>query len=133
VSGYLLDTNALLFLVFRSDRLAPDRIAALARKPRFVSHVCAIEIAIKQALGKLTLPPPFQTDFTYAFSMAVESLGATTLAIDMPHIEVLSRLPLHHRDPFDRLVIAQALSVGLTVITRDRSFSLYAGLDVYEI
>jgi len=49
------------------------------------------------------------------------------------HIDALSHLPLHHRDPFDRLIIAQALTENLTVVTRDRSFALYPGLDVYEI
>jgi len=133
LNGVLFDTNALLFMVSRSDRLAAIRVNALERRVRAVSQVCAIEIAIKLGLGKLTLPPPFHTSLAHAFHDAVASLGADVLPIEMSHIEALSHLPLHHRDPFDRLIIAQALAENLTVVTRDRSFALYPGLDVYEI
>jgi PIN domain nuclease of toxin-antitoxin system len=133
LTRYLLDTNALLFLVSRSDRLAAGRVSAIGMQPRFISQVCAIEIAIKQSLGKLTLPPPFQTSFAHAFAEATDGLGLDLLPIEMAHIETLSHLPLHHRDPFDRLIIAQALAENLTIVTRDRHFALYPGLDVYEI
>jgi PIN domain nuclease of toxin-antitoxin system len=133
LSGFLLDTNALLFLVSRTDRLAERRMAPLEQQQRLVSQVSAIEIAIKLGLGKLALPPPFSTSFSHAFSEAIEVAGADLLPIEMTHIEMLSHLPLHHRDPFDRLIIAQALAENLTVVTRDRAFALYPGLDVYEI
>jgi PIN domain nuclease of toxin-antitoxin system len=133
LTRYLLDTNALLFLVSRSDRLAASRVAEIGLQPRFVSQVCAIEIAIKQGLGKLPLPTPFQTSFARAFADAAESLGLDILPVAMPHIEVLSRLPLHHRDPFDRLIIAQALVENLTIVTRDLVFATYPGLSVFEI
>jgi PIN domain nuclease of toxin-antitoxin system len=133
LSGFLLDTNAFLFLVSRTDRLADRRMARLEEEQRLVSQVCAIEIAIKLGLGKLDLPPPFATSFSYAFSEAIEVAGADLLPIEMAHIEALRHLPLHHRDPFDRLIIAQALAENLTVVTRDRVFALYPGLDVYEI
>jgi PIN domain nuclease of toxin-antitoxin system len=132
LSGVLFDTNALLLTVSRSERVA-GKVGELAHRTRLVSQVCAIEIAIKFGLGKLTLPPPFHTSFGNAFHEAVSSLGADVLPIEMTHIEALSHLPLHHRDPFDRLIIAQALAENLTVVTRDRSFALYPGLDVYEI
>jgi PIN domain nuclease of toxin-antitoxin system len=131
--GFLFDTNAFLFVVSRSDRLAADRIAAIGEAARWVSQVCAIEIAIKQGLGKLALPPPFQTSFAHAIDEAVWGVGADLLPVEIAHIETLSHLPLHHRDPFDRLIIAQALSENLTVVTRDRAFALYPGLNVYEI
>jgi PIN domain nuclease of toxin-antitoxin system len=133
LNGFLFDTNALLFVVSRSDRLAAGRISAIGGEARWVSQVCAIEIAIKHALGKLSLPPPFQTSFAHAIDEAVQGVGADLLPIEMQHIEILSHLPLHHRDPFDRLIIAQALSENLTVVTRDRAFALYPGLNVYEI
>jgi PIN domain nuclease of toxin-antitoxin system len=132
LTGVLFDTNALLFMVSRSERVA-SKVSDLAQRKRLVSQVCAIEIAIKFGLGKLTLPPPFQTSFGHAFGEAVFSLGADVLPIEMTHVEALSHLPLHHRDPFDRLIIAQALTENLTVVTRDRAFALYPGLDVYEI
>jgi PIN domain nuclease of toxin-antitoxin system len=90
-------------------------------------------MAIKLGLGKLQLPPPFQTSLAHAFADAVDRFAAQILPIELRHIEMLSHLPLHHRDPFDRLIIAQALAENLTVVTRDRSFALYPGLDVYEI
>ena len=108
-------------------------MARLEQQQRLVSQVSAIEIAIKLGLGKLSLPPPFTTSFSYAFNEAIEVAGADVLPIEMTHIETLSHLPLHHRDPFDRLIIAQALAESLTVVTRDRAFALYPGLDVYEI
>jgi PIN domain nuclease of toxin-antitoxin system len=132
LNGVLFDTNALLFMVSRSDSVA-NKVIDLAQRTRLVSQVCAVEIAIKLGLGKLILPPPFRTGFAHAFKEAVASLGADVLPIELPHIEALSHLPLHHRDPFDRLIIAQALAENLTVVTRDRSFALYPGLDVYEI
>jgi PIN domain nuclease of toxin-antitoxin system len=108
-------------------------MAGLLQRRRFVSQACAIEIAIKFGLRKLSLPPPFETHFAHAFMEAMEIAGADLLHIELPHVEALSHLPLHHRDPFDRLIIAQALAENLTVVTRDRSFALYPGLDVYEI
>jgi PIN domain nuclease of toxin-antitoxin system len=133
VNGFLLDTNAFLFVISRSDRVAADRMAALLQQPRSVSQVCAIEIAIKLGLGKLSLPPPFHLSLAHAFRDAADRFVAPILPIELRHIEMLSRLPLHHRDPFDRLIIAQALTENLTVVTRDRAFNLYPGLDVYEI
>jgi PIN domain nuclease of toxin-antitoxin system len=133
LTRYLFDTNALLFAVSRSDRLAAGRLDALALEPLLVSQVCAIEIAIKQAVGKLSLPPPFATGFAHAFAELVDRLRADLLPISMTHVEALSHLPLHHRDPFDRLIIAQAVAENLTVVTRDRSFALYPGLAIYEI
>jgi PIN domain nuclease of toxin-antitoxin system len=133
VTSFLLDTNAFLFVISRSDRLAADRMLPILEHPRLVSQVCAIEMAIKLGLGKLQLPPPFQTSLAHAFSDAVDRFAAQILPIELRHIEMLGHLPLHHRDPFDRLIIAQALAENLTVVTRDRSFALYPGLDVYEI
>jgi PIN domain nuclease of toxin-antitoxin system len=133
LNGYLFDTNALLFTLSRSDRLAAGRVQALSGHRRFVSQVCAIEIAIKQGLGKLSLPPPFSTGFAHAFAQALDGLGTDLLPVSMAHIEALSHLPLYHRDPFDRLIISQAITEDLTVVTRDRAFALYPGLSVYEI
>ncbi len=133
MNGFLLDTNAFLFVISRSDRVAADRIEALLNQPRQVSQVCAIEIAIKLGLGKLSLPPPFHTSLAHAFAEAADLFVAPILRIEPRHVEMLSHLPLYHRDPFDRLIIAQALAENLTVVTRDRVFALYPGLDVYEI
>ena len=133
MSGFLLDTNALLILTLESSEASASLRRAISAQPRFVSHVSAIELAIKSKIGKLELPPPFLTSFAHAFTEAVRSLSADILALDLRHISTLSHLPLHHRDPFDRLIIAQALAENRTIVTRDRHFTLYPGLDVYEI
>ncbi len=133
MNGYLLDTSAFLILGLEQD-LAPRSIAEqLGYEPRHASQVSAIEIAIKYSIGRLPLPAPFQVSFASAFDRMVREFGADLLGIEMRHIELLSRLPLHHRDPFDRLIICQALTEELTVVTRDRAFLAYDGLQVLEI
>jgi PIN domain nuclease of toxin-antitoxin system len=133
LTDHLLDTNALLIMALESDFVADDVRSRFSQGRRFVSQVCAVEIAIKQSIGKLPLPPPFTTDFAYAFTQMATRLGAQVLPIDLRHVAALARLPTYHRDPFDRLIIAQALTENLTVITRDSVFSTYAGLPVVRI
>jgi len=133
VSGYLLDTSAFLILGLERSLAPSGLLARLAQGARYVTQVSAIEIAIKFGIGKLALPPPFHTSFSHAFDRMVSEFEADLLGIDMRHIEQLSRLPLRHRDPFDRLIISQALAEELTVVTRDRVFATYDGLQVIEI
>ncbi len=101
--------------------------------PRYISQVCSIEVAIKLSNRRLDLPSTFGRNFAGAFSSACRDLEADILPIELIDIERLSRLPFIHRDPFDRIIICQALSNGLTVVTGDRAFKAYAGLDVLEI
>jgi len=133
VSGVLLDTNVLLLMVFESETIGPVHRDAFAAADRYVSQVCAIEMAIKFSLGKLALPPAFRTDFSRAFAGMVADLSADVLPIELKHIDRLSRLPLFHRDPFDRLIIAQSLEDDLTVMTRDRAFAAYHGLQLVTL
>jgi len=133
VNGYLLDTNALLWLGFQSSTLRPSARAALILGPRFVSAVSIAEIAIKAALGKLPLPPPFHTDFEAAVRTLLDESIIDLLPLDLPVVARLRHLPQFHRDPFDRMIIAQALELGLTVATRDRAFADYIGLDILEV
>ncbi len=86
-----------------------------------VSLVSAWELAIKSSLGKLLLPCGLQ-DF---FAQSVRDLLATTLDLDLGAIARVMELPAHHRDPFDRLIIAQALIGGFAVVTSDRRFADY--------
>jgi PIN domain nuclease of toxin-antitoxin system len=133
VNGYLLDTNALLWLGFNETALRPAARAKLFEAPLFLSSISAAEVAIKAAIGKLPLPPPFQTDFAAAFRTLLDRMAVDLIPLDMTAIEHLQGLPLHHRDPFDRIIIAQALASGLAVATRDRAFASYAGLEVLEV
>jgi PIN domain nuclease of toxin-antitoxin system len=133
VTGYLLDTSAVLLLGFEGETI-PHRLKALVgAERRFISHVCAMEMAIKQSIGKLRLPPSFETSFSHGFQQTVGELSAEILPIDLNHIDMLSRLPLNHRDPFDRILVSQALCEDLTIVSRDRALRTYPGLNVLEI
>ncbi len=133
MTGVLLDTNVLLLFVLEPEQVAPIHRNTFAAADRYVSQICAIEMAIKFSLGKLSLPPTFQTDFSRAFEGVVADLSAEILPVELKHIDRLSRLPLFHRDPFDRLIIAQSLEDNLTVMTRDRAFSAYPGLQLVTV
>jgi PIN domain nuclease of toxin-antitoxin system len=119
----LLDTVALYRAATMPDTLpeaARDYLRDSASQLR-VSLASAWELAIKSALGKLALPCAFE-DF---FAQSVRDLLATTLDVDLGAIARVTQLPPHHRDPFDRLIIAQALIGGFTVVTSDRRFEDY--------
>ncbi|MDB5480371.1 MAG: hypothetical protein JWO83_1424 [Caulobacteraceae bacterium] len=133
MNGYLLDTNALLWLESKPLSLRASTYDALLAAPLFVSAVSIAEIAIKAAIGKLSLPPPFQTDFQSAIRRMLQDSAIDLLPLDLPVISRLRRLPQYHKDPFDRMIIAQALESELTVATRDRAFFAYAGLDILEV
>ena len=119
----LLDTHAFLFAIAEPDRL-PKRLHTWLLDPeveRWVSVVSLWEIAVKVQIGKLNLP--LDREF---YDLHLRSLGANVLPVDLRHSLTLFGLPLHHRDPFDRLLIAQAVEEGLTIASRDDSFRSYA-------
>jgi PIN domain nuclease of toxin-antitoxin system len=112
----LLDTNALVR--WHLGRLRPAAVRTLQRADVVVvSAISAWEIAIKQAVGKLE------------FKDRVEDIAARngfqTLPATVRHGDLLRDLPRHHPDPFDRLLIVQALDEGLTILTADRAFEAY--------
>ena len=74
-------------------------------------------MTVKLSVGKLSLPANYMD--------GVDHIGATLLPITVPHLRQVQSLPLHHRDPFDRMMIAQAMEEGLTIVTRDRAFRAY--------
>jgi len=133
VNAYLLDTNALLWMGFQSSMIKPEAREALTQGVRFVSVVSIAEIAIKAALGKLILPAPFHTDFEAAVRGLLEDGVIDLVPLELAVVAKLRHLPPYHRDPFDRMIIAQALELGLAVATRDRAFFAYAGLDILEV
>ena len=133
MTGYLLDTHTLLWLGLESGVIPARAREALSVSPLFVSVVSAAELGIKAGLGKLALPTPFATDFEVAFRTMLDRLGADLLPLELPAVSRLRYLPLHHRDPFDRMIIAQALQSGLAIATRDRVFAAYAGLEILDV
>jgi PIN domain nuclease of toxin-antitoxin system len=117
--GLLLDTHIFLWWLDDNSRLsgeARDRIAD-PETAVFVSAASIWEIGIKRALGKLEAPREI-----VAF---VEEEGFRGLPMAMRHAEIASLLPLHHRDPFDRMLIAQGLAEDLTIVTVDGRFEPY--------
>ena len=113
---YLLDSHALLWWVSgaRFDRRARRLIE---HAPVMVSAVTPWELGIKHAAGKLRFERPIREE--------VELADFTPLAITFEHAERAARLPLHHRDLFDRMLIAQAQLERLTIVTRDEMFDAY--------
>jgi len=115
----LLDTHALLWWLDDSERLGPEARRLIMTGEVFVSIVSLWEIATKHGLGKLAIAPE-------PVSSAIDRSGFVVLDVARHHCFALARLPLHHRDPFDRMLIAQAVSEQLPIMTADRHFAPYA-------
>jgi PIN domain nuclease of toxin-antitoxin system len=119
----LLDTHVWLWLQAAPERIAAPALQVLADPEHtlLLSSVSAAEIAIKHSTGKLTLPLPPQA---YVLSR-MELQGVEPLAFEHDHALRLADLPMHHRDPFDRMLIAQAQLEAVTVATADAAFAAY--------
>ncbi len=116
----LLDTHALIWFLENDPKLsaaAREVIEEPANK-RWVSMASGWEMAIKSQIGKLDLPRPFEV----LFPGTLEALGFSIAPIQAGHLHRYHALPLHHRDPFDRLLVAQALADGFTVVGNDVAF-----------
>ena len=119
----LLDTHVVLWALGDPDRLAPVARAAIADATveLAVSTATVWELAIKVGLGKLRLPG----SVAQWFVPAVVELGAQWLEVSAIEAAAVETLPTHHRDPFDRLLIVQALAGGWTLVTADAAFAGY--------
>ena len=120
----LLDTHALLWFLADNPRLSVSakRILEDATTDASISVASLWEIAIKIRLNKLQLTQPFERLFPDQLAQNDIALLGVTLG----HITRLTTLPLHHRDPFDRLLIAQALEEQLVIVGADSAFDAYA-------
>lgn len=129
MTRFLLDTNAVYNLLTVPERFDPRLLSQLTEPAaeRWVSVAVPFELVIKASLGKLALPPDM-VPFASAFAMHLDLLKARLLPVELAHFEVLMDLPFHHRDPFDRLMIAQALSGNMTLVSSDHAFTAYQGL-----
>jgi PIN domain nuclease of toxin-antitoxin system len=117
--SFLLDTHILLWFLENDSKLS-ERLRNIITIPEnliFVSAISAWEISIKQSLGKLIAPNNLEE--------ALRFCRFEILPITLTHGIKIADLPMHHKDPFDRMLIAQALIEGLTIITVDRKFNLY--------
>jgi len=119
----LLDTRAFLWWLDDAPQLTVAASGAIgnANNECYVSLASCWELAIKSSLGKLQLAKPVER-------FVSEQLAAnsfTLLSIELRHVAKVQKMPFHHRDPFDRLLIAQAMTEKLTLVTADRAFSDY--------
>ena len=119
----LIDTHAFLWYITDDDQLGKDaeKIISDGDNDVLLSVGSLWEIAIKHGLGKLTLEHPFGE--LMPRQLAVNNIEA--FPITLPHLTAYVALPLHHRDPFDRLIIAQAQSENLPVVSKDAAFADY--------
>jgi PIN domain nuclease of toxin-antitoxin system len=119
----LLDTHSFLWFITANPKLSSRSCAMVEdlENEVFLSIASLWEIAIKAALGKLELAKPFAELFPAQVILNQIEL----LAIDVGHLTTLTELPLRHRDPFDRLLISQAMTENLSVITKDSAFHEY--------
>ena len=125
----LLDTVAFIFWHADSPRLSPLARRAMLQAPRravYVSAASAFEIATKVRLGKLTVPKAMLNDFAYV----VEADGFRLLDVDAASAIRAGQLESVHRDPFDRLIGAQAITLKGAVVTNDAAFA-DLGVDVF--
>jgi PIN domain nuclease of toxin-antitoxin system len=120
----LLDTNALLWWLADSERLGQHARTLIADPQRvvYVNAASAWEIAIKVGLGRLAVP----ADSGVWLPAQLLANRFTPLAIELRHALAVERLPRHHNDPFDRLLVAQAITEQLTIVTGDSQLERYA-------
>lgn len=115
----LLDTHTLVWAITEPERVAPEALELIEASENevFVSVVSPWELAIKLSRRRIELPQVFyETLRDGQFSL---------LPVTIHHTEVIASLPHHHRDPFDRMLIAQAQVEGLTLVTSDREIRRY--------
>ncbi len=109
----LLDTHAALWFLSGDERLGEKAARHLTDETNRILLSAAVvwEVAIKRSLGKLTVPAEY-------LSLLLDA-GVQALAVSLEHAAAVQRLPLHHRDPFDRMLVAQAAIEGAALVSRD--------------
>lgn len=118
----LLDTHIVLWALQDPARLGRARnIIAAADRTRYLSAACVWEVAIKSRLGRLDL----QMSVNHWVGRAADDLAAERLPITDEHAAAVADLPDHHRDPFDRMLVAQARVLGAPIVTADQKIGLY--------
>ncbi len=115
----LLDSNVLIWWLEAAPEFSPEVKETLHdhRNDKFVSVASLWEMRIKQSVGKLKLPQNLRR--------VLDGQPLTLLRIEPDHTDEIATLPHHHKDPFDRMLIAQARQIGLTIATRDPVFERY--------
>lgn len=119
----LLDTHALLWFLMGDSRTSATARSLIEdrRYQKLISAASHWEIAIKVGLGKLTLSEPFEI----LIPREIRDSGFSILSIRLRHTAIIARLPLHHRDPFDRLLVAQAMAESMPILSADSALDAY--------
>jgi PIN domain nuclease of toxin-antitoxin system len=120
--AFLLDTHAFLWFISGDDQLPTTVKSKIIniRESCFLSVASLWKITIKQKIGKLTLGISLEELFDFADRNQIEILQIT-----YEHLLILAKLPEHHNDPFDRLIVSQAIAENLTLISRDKALKKY--------
>lgn len=119
----LLDTHAFLWFVWKHARLsAAARALILDPKNTLIFSMASCwEIAVKVSVGKLTLAEPYAV----FVPREIAAIRLLILPVEMAHVSAVATLPLHHRDPFDRLLVAQSLTERMPLVSADPLFDPY--------
>jgi PIN domain nuclease of toxin-antitoxin system len=117
----LLDTNTFLWGLSAPEKLSLTARNAIAAAERFLSVASIWEVLIKVRIGKLPLQLPAGKYLTGQMS----TNGVSVLSVKLEHVLQIEKLQLHHRDPFDRILIAQSVEEGWPIITADPMFKMY--------
>lgn len=128
MSNLLLDTHTLIWFL-ENDPSIPDltRERIEAANIAYVSIASLWEIAIKLSIGKLPLQSSYES-----VELQLTATGLTILPISFANTVQIRYLPLHHRDPFDRILVAQALNRNLTLISRDEQLDAYSVVRLWK-
>lgn len=118
----LLDTHTFIWFLEGSDSLSHNSKKAIEdeRNLCYVSIASFWEMAVKVSVGKLEIGVTFEKINVLAWNNGIE-----VLPIEFEHTKIVSQLPFHHKDPFDRMIIAQSLVEDMPIITADGCFKLY--------
>ncbi|GAB4426752.1 MAG: type II toxin-antitoxin system VapC family toxin [Anaerolineae bacterium] len=120
---FLLDTHTFLWFANDSQQLSLEAKNLIESDVDLLLSVASLwEIAIKTSLGKLTLPD----DYDKFIPQQIALNDVEILPINLAHLNVVARLLFHHRDPFDRLLVAQAIVENIPIISADSSFDAYS-------
>jgi PIN domain nuclease of toxin-antitoxin system len=130
---YLLDTHAFLWLAADDPRLDANVRALFtdASNEIFLSAASVWEMAIQASLGKLTVATPLARSLARLVAGGVER-GIQLLHVSCDHAYQVEKLPFHHRDPFDRLLVAQASHGGMQLVSRDPKLDAYPAIRVWD-
>lgn len=121
--NYLIDTHVLLWIFHDPDKITKQAMNIIVNTENnlFVSMASIWELSLKISLNKLDLG----CSLNYFVKNEIISNSIELLSIDLEHLYLVQQLPFHHRDPFDRLLIAQAKHENLTIISKDSHFRKY--------